>query len=73
VPFPFRGEEIIDDGKKNALRKNVGIAIAEYGLQLFDRTEGSPHSRGQTGETHRLGFETLGEFQHAPQLESYPN
>ena len=60
--------------QENAHGKNVGVAVAEDGLQLFDRTERAPNSGGRTAETNgarpRTGaFRALAAL---PKLNDFP-
>ena len=61
-------QELVDSGHEDALGKNVGIAVAEDGLQLFDRTQRAPNPGGQADETHRPPLEAFRERQHIDEI-----
>ena len=58
----------IDLRQENAFRKNVGVAIAENGLQLLDGPQRAPDSRGESRETNGTMLEALGKFQHVHEI-----
>ena len=61
-------EQAVNLRQKNAPGKNMRVAIAENRLKLLDRTQRTPHSRRQSGETHRLLLEAFREFQHINEI-----
>ena len=62
--FPVIAEQVADTWKKNPLIKYVGVAIAEDLLELLDRPQSPPASRGESRESNRPFFEALREGKH---------
>lgn len=61
-------EQLADAGHEDTARKNECIPITEDGLQLFDRPERTPDSRGQPDETNWPMFEAFRKGQHVDEV-----
>src|ERR1017187_9165695 len=64
-------EQVIDLRQEHALGKQVGIPIAENGLELLDWPQRAPYPGAQAREADGPFFEALGELEHVYEAFHY--